>query len=86
MALAHSISITVGSRDVVFDGAYAKVTEYHGDKSRMTFVVQWSEQAGGEPLKQATYGCAINLDGPNPIAQAYIYLKSLPEFVGATDC
>jgi hypothetical protein len=27
-----------------------------------------------------------DLEGPNPIKQAYLYLKSLPEFEGAEDC
>lgn len=27
-----------------------------------------------------------NLTGENPIKQAYMHLKTLPEFAGATDC
>jgi len=30
--------------------------------------------------------CAYSLDGENPIAQAYAYVKTLPEFAGSTDC
>lgn len=30
--------------------------------------------------------CAYDIQGANPIAQAYAHLKTLPEFVGATDC
>lgn len=30
--------------------------------------------------------CDYILDGPNPIEQAYLHLKSLPEFADATDC
>ena len=86
MALIHDITIEVGSKQVPFQGAYAKVTEYHGDKSRMTFVVSWSESAGGPAIRQSTYGCAVDLDGENPIRQAYIHLKTLPEFSGASDC
>ena len=33
-----------------------------------------------------SYECAYDLEGANPIAQAYVYLKTLPEFSGATDC
>lgn len=32
------------------------------------------------------FDCAYDMNGANPIAQAYIYLKTLPEFAGATDC
>ena len=27
-----------------------------------------------------------DINGANPIAQGYVYLKTLPEFAGATDC
>jgi len=30
--------------------------------------------------------CAYNLEGANPIAQAYAHLKTLPDFAGAADC
>jgi len=33
-----------------------------------------------------SYECAYDLEGANPIAQAYVHLKTLPEFAGATDC
>ena len=35
-----------------------------------------------EQVLSATY----SIDGQNPIKQAYDYLKTLPEFAGATDC
>jgi len=86
MALSHSMEIEVGSKQVTFDNTYIKVTEYHGNKSHMTFVVSWSESVNSSHLKQATYGCSINLDGENPVRQAYLYLKTLPEFADAVDC
>lgn len=30
--------------------------------------------------------CNYNLNGENPIKQAYLYLKTLPEFADAEDC
>jgi hypothetical protein len=30
--------------------------------------------------------CAYDITGDNPIKQAYLYLKTLPEFASATDC
>jgi len=30
--------------------------------------------------------CLYDLDGPNPIKQAYLHLKTLPEFADAIDC
>jgi hypothetical protein len=86
MALSQSISIQVASKSVEFAGAYARVSEFHGTKNAMSFVVQWAESQGGDMLKQATYRCQLDLDGENPVRQAYLHLKSLPEFAGATDC
>jgi|APSaa5957512535_1039671.scaffolds.fasta_scaffold79519_2 hypothetical protein len=31
------------------------------------------------------FTCAYDIDGDNPIKQAYLYLKTLPEFADATD-
>ena len=35
---------------------------------------------------EESLGCSYDLNGDNPIKQAYEYLKTLPEFSGATDC
>jgi hypothetical protein len=32
------------------------------------------------------YSCSYDIDGKNPLKQAYEYLKTLPEFDGAIDC
>jgi hypothetical protein len=32
------------------------------------------------------HSCEYDLDGSNPIAQAYEHLKTVPEFSDATDC
>lgn len=29
---------------------------------------------------------SVDLEGPNPIKQAYLHLKTLPEFADAIDC
>jgi hypothetical protein len=86
MALSKDIIIEVGSKQVDFPAAYGKVTEYHGDKESMTFVLSWSEAAGQPMIRQSTYRCPVDLDGENPIRQAYIHLKTLSEFSGASDC
>ena len=38
------------------------------------------------PFNTKTYSCAYDINGENPIKQAYLYLKTLPEFASATDC
>jgi hypothetical protein len=32
------------------------------------------------------FSCSYDINGENPIKQAYLHLKTLPEFVDATDC
>ena len=32
------------------------------------------------------FDAPYDLEGPNPIKQAYLYLKTLPEFADAIDC
>lgn len=86
MALSQSLSMKVGSRSVQFDNAYARVSEYHGTKSRMSFVVAWSETPGTDMLRQDTYMCDLDINGENPVRQAYLHLKTLPEFANAVDC
>jgi hypothetical protein len=38
------------------------------------------------PLDSTEVTYPYDLNGSNPIKQAYLYLKSLPEFEGAEDC
>lgn len=32
------------------------------------------------------FDCPYDVAGANPLAQAYVHLKTLPEFAGAIDC
>jgi len=38
------------------------------------------------PLSIKSFEFPVDLDGPNPIKQAYEHLKTLPEFKDAIDC
>lgn len=40
----------------------------------------------GKALQQNEYGCPYNINKTNPIAQAYDYVRTLPEFENAIDC
>jgi hypothetical protein len=55
-------------------------------KSSMKVSVGTYASPALEPLSARDYACAYDIDGDNPIRQAYLHLKSLPEFAGATDC
>jgi hypothetical protein len=55
-------------------------------KDKINFHIR-SYTATDKPFfKENILSCAYLLDGENPIKQAYKYLKTLPEFAGATDC
>ena len=55
-------------------------------KNRMTFQVRSYKQAEFPFFSDVTHATAFDLNGPNPIEQAYLHLKSLPEFADAVDC
>jgi hypothetical protein len=68
--------------------AYWRVEQVIATKNEAQCVVTINKQ-DGENLTQVSnkrYSFAPKLDGRNFIAQAYEYLKTLPEFAGATDC
>jgi hypothetical protein len=56
-------------------------------KNSLVFILE-SYKGSGEPVSFASErkSCSYDLAGENPIKQAYLYLKSLPEFAGASDC
>jgi hypothetical protein len=73
-------------KGVAVENAYVKVTAFSGDKNTMTFSLGYfasadEETTFGEERRQ----CALDLDGDNPVKQAYENLKTLEEFSGATD-
>lgn len=69
-------------------GAYTRVVMpcIRVDKKSMSFVAQSSGKAGGDLISAFDSICAYDIDGENPFSQAYSFLKTLPDFEGATDC
>jgi hypothetical protein len=37
-------------------------------------------------IAEVVYTIGYTLDGDNPVRQAYLHLKTLPEFANAVDC
>jgi len=57
------------------------------DKKRMFFQVRSYKESEGLPsFSDAAYEAVYDINGKNPIAQAYDHAKTLPEFAGAVDC
>lgn len=97
MALQKSASFE-GQIDVKGDGwafskglelidlgvCYIKVDQLVGTKTQLSATVSITAQGGGIKYLNITF--TPDLDGPNFIKQAYLHLKTLPEFSDATDC
>lgn len=68
--------------------AYWRVEQVTATKNEAQCVVTINKQDGDSMVQVANkrYSFKPDLDGKNFIAQAYEYLKTLPEFAGAQDC
>lgn len=84
MALKKSVVTSFG---VNVSDAYHRVHNVRLiTKESMNFAVQTSVDGKLPPFSDIQHFCDYAIDGENPIKQAYEYLKTLPEFSGATDC
>ena len=67
--------------------AYHVITGIDGNKELLAFSVDVYENAQKEVyLGKLRYAFTLDLGGLNPIKQAYLHLKTLPEFADAVDC
>lgn len=87
MALSKTIELTdnFGYR-IVFHDAYVRVDGVDADKHQAMMRVSIRASQHGRALESRTYWFTPDMNGPNFIRQAYLHLKTLPEFAGATDC
>ncbi len=84
MALKKTI---VSSQGFEVVDAYHRVENLQlADKENVAFRVYVYKDVSFDPFNEKAYACSYNLNGENPLKQAYEYLKTLPEFSGATDC
>jgi hypothetical protein len=65
---------------------YIKVTSAYATKQEVKATVTALASVDGNALFTESHNFVLDLDGPNPIKQAYLYLKTLPEFADAVDC
>lgn len=86
MALRKTVATVYG---ISVGNAYHRVEALVlPQKDRMNFHVRSYANATGEPFfaEDVHMGVDYDLNGPNPIEQAYEYVKALPVFSGAVDC
>ena len=65
--------------------AYIKVVGINGDKNQVIANVYFKGETQ-QLYKQYEVPMSVETGSANFIAQVYAYLKTLPEFSGATDC
>jgi hypothetical protein len=84
MALAKTVSTVHGFQAV---NAYHRVEAVRLiGKDQINFHVRSYASTDKPFFVESVLSCIYEIDGENPIKQAYNHLKTLPEFAGATDC
>lgn len=84
MALSKTIQMAYG---VTIPDAYHRVNKV----SILNKTIAWVDvgiyvDPLGTSARTDRYQFDYNINGENPVKQAYAHLKTLPEFAGATDC
>ena len=80
MALQKDVNTSSG---IAVSQAYCRVGLVSLTKETLNFSLIFYADKEKAPFDQRTFTCGYNLDGANPISQAYVYLKTLPEFQSA---
>jgi hypothetical protein len=87
MALTQSLTLTNNfEEESFFADSYLRVNKVTAVKGLSTIELGYYKNSGGPLLITRYFTFTLDLDGPNPIKQAYLHLKSLPEFADAVDC
>lgn len=85
MALKKTVKTQQG-----FDAvdAYHRVegVRLNGKQSMSFQVMSYKDDSGLPAFADAAYEASYDINGNNPIAQAYAHVKMLPEFADAKDC
>ena len=84
MALQKTVTTTHG---LSASNAYHRVenVSLQGKNVIKFDLCSYASSSSESPFDVSDYGCSYDIDGSNPIQQAYEYLKTLSEFSGATD-
>ena len=86
MALEQSISFKTQYGDITVDGVYIKVCQVTASKTDGSAHVRFYKGKDGNLLKEYNIDFPVNLDGRNFIEQAYVHMKTLPDFAQAVSC
>jgi hypothetical protein len=86
MALTNTFKISEG---LLVSNAYIRVnsvTIVREEPTGATVNVYTDSQSTEQPIKSLCYRFNYDINGANAVEQAYLHLKTLPEFADATDC
>lgn len=84
MALKKTITIF---GDIEVKNAYLRVENVSiFEKTKLVFSIVGRKTAESQIISSSSYNSEYDIDGENPIKQAYIHAKSLPEYSDAIDC
>lgn len=87
MALKKQISLVDNFGILVDIGiSYIRVEKVDASKTKAFASVSFNNEDAEKNFITQLYEFQPNLNGQNFIAQAYVHLKTMPEFAGATDC
>jgi hypothetical protein len=76
------------SHGFVADSAYHRVENiaFQGKDVIKFNIKSYKDSTETTPFATIDFGCKYEMDGTNPFAQAYKFVKTLPEFADAIDC
>lgn len=83
---------TTNYKGITIENAYHRVWGISIDKDEtekkyfVKFGVGFHSSNDNEMISSYPHKCDYDIDGENPIKQAYLHLKTLPEFSDAVDC
>ena len=87
MALEKNIKVKIGNNDIILNDCYIKITSFNGNKDMVIYTVDIFLKKDGERIRNFSNHYTPNLENnENFIKQAYLHLKTLPEFADAIDC
>lgn len=74
--------------EVEIPNAYYRIeyTECSKKESKYSLSINIVDNGETKPIHNIYDKFEYNINGENPIKQAYLYLKTLPEFASAVDC
>lgn len=70
---------------ITVPSAYCRVSDVSLSKDAMSFSLWLYADKEKQPFEKKTFTSSYDISGSNPIQQAYVHLKTLPEFAGAAD-